>query len=79
MFRVDKLNYYDKFHCIMGKCPENCCEMNWNILVDEATYKKYQGCEDEQIRNFMAVLDDLGNGYIFTNTEICMFIFYLFS
>lgn len=54
MFRVDKLNYYDKFHCIMSECPDNCCEMNWNILVDEAAYKKYQGCEDEEIRDFIS-------------------------
>jgi len=54
MFRVDKLNYYDKFHCIVGRCPDNCCEMNWNILVDEAAYKRYKGCEDERIRHFIS-------------------------
>ncbi|MCI8858221.1 MAG: hypothetical protein HFI71_01625 [Lachnospiraceae bacterium] len=54
MFRVDKLKYYDKFHCIMDKCPENCCEMNWNILVDEAAYRKYQACDDEKIRDFIS-------------------------
>lgn len=78
MFRVDKLNYYDKFHCIMGKCPENCCEMNWNILVDEATYKKYQGCEDEQIRNFISaelphkILKKEGGCPFFQKDGLCM-------
>ena len=41
MFRFDKLNYCDKFHCIMGECPENCCEMEWNIEVDESIYELY--------------------------------------
>lgn len=54
MFRVDKVDYFDKFHCIMGQCPANCCEMNWNILVDDAAYEKYQACEDEKVRNFIS-------------------------
>ncbi len=54
MFRVDKINYFDKFHCIMGECPDNCCEMDWNILVDDISYAKYQACKEEDVRNFIS-------------------------
>lgn len=54
MFRIDKLQYYDRFRCIMGKCPENCCEMNWNILVDAAAYERYQNCGEEVLRGFIS-------------------------
>ncbi len=55
MFRVDKLNYYDKFSCSMGDCPENCCQMDWNILLDKAAYEKYQNCEDKRVSSFISV------------------------
>ncbi len=78
MFRVDKLNYYDKFHCIVGRCPDNCCEMNWNILVDEAAYKRYKGCEDERIRHFISseiphrILKKDGGCPFFQKDGLCM-------
>lgn len=54
MFRVDKLSPYDKFHCIMGECPENCCEINWNVEVEESTYEKYRACPDERLHKYVS-------------------------
>lgn len=34
--------YYKDFRCSGDKCSLNCCNYNWNIYVDKASYKKYQ-------------------------------------
>lgn len=54
MFRIDKLGCYDMFHCVMGACPENCCEMNWKITVDNETYKRYAYSEDERLQHLIS-------------------------
>lgn len=40
--KILKPFYYDDFKCIGGACIDNCCGNNWNIDVDEKTYKKYK-------------------------------------
>ena len=40
--KVLKPFYYDDFKCIGSKCIDNCCSNNWNIDIDEKTYKKYK-------------------------------------
>ena len=39
--KVLKPFYYDDFKCTANKCIDNCCS-NWNIDIDEKTYKKYK-------------------------------------
>lgn len=34
-------NYYKKFSCIAGTCPDTCCA-GWQIVIDDKTLKKYQ-------------------------------------
>lgn len=34
-------NYYRKFHCIAGDCPDTCCA-GWEISVDRASEKRYR-------------------------------------
>ena len=34
-------NYYKKFQCIAGTCPDTCCA-GWEIAVDPASEKRYQ-------------------------------------
>ncbi len=34
-------NYYKKFHCIAGDCPDTCCA-GWEIPVDKASEKRYR-------------------------------------
>ena len=33
--------YAKKFRCIGNKCEDNCCR-GWDVIVDKATYQKYQ-------------------------------------
>lgn len=42
-----------KFHCLAGKCPRNCCK-GWQIPVDDATVERYKalsGKEGARIRH----------------------------
>ena len=34
-------NYYKKFRCIAGDCPDTCCA-GWEIPVDKASEKRYR-------------------------------------
>lgn len=34
-------DYYKKFHCIAGACPDTCCA-GWEISVDRASEKRYR-------------------------------------
>ena len=45
--KILKPFYYDDFKCIGGACIDNCCGNNWNIDVDEKTYKKYKRMKGE--------------------------------
>lgn len=45
--KVLKPFYYDDFKCIGSKCIDNCCSNNWNIDIDEKTYKKYKKLKGE--------------------------------
>lgn len=45
--KVLKPFYYDDFKCIGGECIDNCCRNNWNIDLDEKTYKKYKRMKGE--------------------------------
>lgn len=33
--------YYGKFHCLAGDCPDTCC-VGWEIRVDQASRKRYR-------------------------------------
>ncbi len=39
--RVRQPQYFDHFRCIGADCEDTCCE-GWGILVDRATFEKYQ-------------------------------------
>lgn len=34
-------HYFDKFHCIAGKCTDTCCA-GWQIVIDDHTLQKYR-------------------------------------
>ena len=34
-------DFYDSFHCIGGKCPDNCC-IGWELDIDDDTYEYYR-------------------------------------
>lgn len=37
------------FVCIAGDCPSTCCS-GWKIIVDEASFRRYQNISDETLR-----------------------------
>ena len=34
-------DYYDKFHCLAGKCPHSCCTQ-WEVVIDEEHADQYR-------------------------------------
>lgn len=42
MFKLIKIDFYDEFSCLMGNCPDNCCDEDWDIYIDEETIDKYK-------------------------------------
>lgn len=38
--RYIKPDYYDKFKCVAGDCPDTCCA-GWQIVIDEESLEKY--------------------------------------
>lgn len=39
--RIRYPEYYGKFHCLAGECPDTCC-VGWEIRVDEACERQYR-------------------------------------
>ena len=37
-------DFYDSFHCIGSKCPDNCC-IGWELDIDDDTYEYYRSVE----------------------------------
>lgn len=50
------LDYYEKFKCIAGDCPDTCCA-GWQIVIDEASIKKYQNFKGDYVWKVMACVD----------------------
>ena len=44
--RYIKPNYYEKFKCIAGNCPDTCCA-GWNIDIDDESLDKYESVPGE--------------------------------
>jgi len=38
------------FQCLADDCPDNCCTHGWDIRVDQATLKKWEGLSDVNFR-----------------------------
>lgn len=36
--------YYEKFHCIAGACPDSCCQ-EWDVEVDSESARRYRALE----------------------------------
>ena len=39
--KITKPDYYDKFRCLAGSCPDSCCK-EWDIQVDAASAERYR-------------------------------------
>ena len=44
-----KQKNYDKFKCIAGDCPENCCSF-WQIITDDESLARYEKMAEDDIR-----------------------------
>jgi len=69
---VIKADHFDKFMCTMNLCKENCCDINWNIGVDEETYKMYENLPDdikEKIYDSIKVVSNNPFGAVITKDD----------
>ena len=44
--RIFKPEYYDRFRCIAGDCPDSCCK-EWDVQVDSRTAERYRNLPGE--------------------------------
>lgn len=44
--RIEYPDYYNKFHCLAGACPDTCCR-DWEVDVDDDTFYFYKVQEGE--------------------------------
>lgn len=42
MFKLIKVDFYDEFSCMMSDCPDNCCDEDWDIYIDDDAIEKYR-------------------------------------
>jgi lysine-N-methylase len=67
-----KLNALNKFTCIGGECPDDCCS-GWNIRLDIETYHKWQTLNDdgarEMLMNSITLTKDNESDVIYVNKE----------
>lgn len=47
MLEISKPFYYDHFVCTAENCEDSCCNMNWCISVDNATYQSYKNVQGD--------------------------------
>jgi len=53
-------DFYPKFHCLAGACPDSCCRQGWQIPVDEAHVRMYgalPGKSGEAVRRILTHSD----------------------
>ncbi len=44
--QIEYPDYYNKFHCLAGECPDTCCR-DWEVDVDDDTFYYYKVQEGE--------------------------------
>ena len=52
---LSKPDYFDKFHCIAGACPDSCCK-EWDVQVDKtaaANYRSLSGPLGDRLREVL--------------------------
>ena len=53
--RLFKPDYYDRFRCAAGKCPDSCCK-EWDVEIDDASarfYRTLSGALGDRLREVM--------------------------
>lgn len=57
--QITQPDYYERFACIAGDCPDTCCAA-WQVVLDEARselYRKTDGALGEKMREGMCRID----------------------
>lgn len=49
-------DYYEKFKCAAGDCKDTCCA-GWQIVIDEASMKKYKKFKGDYVWKVMGCVD----------------------
>ena len=68
MMKIFAPQYYKHFKCIADKCKNNCC-VDWEIDIDDATYKKYLGIGTEYGKQIIESIDVSGDFRCFRLNE----------
>ena len=56
---ITKPDYFDRFQCIAGRCPDSCCK-EWDVQVDEtaaALYRSLPGSLGDHLREVLRTED----------------------
>ena len=56
---ITKPDYFDRFQCIAGACPDSCCK-EWDVQVDEASaaiYRNLSGSLGDRLREVLCEED----------------------
>lgn len=68
---VIKPDYFDRFRCLAGECPDSCCK-DWQVQVDEASAQRYRaltGALGEELR--AALRQEDGETYLTVQDGRC--------
>ena len=68
---VTKPDYFDRFRCLAGECPDSCCK-DWQVQVDEASARRYRaltGALGEELR--AALRQEDGEAYLTVQDGRC--------
>ena len=67
--------YVSKFKCDGSKCDAHCCNEQWNILIDEETFKQYEQLHSPEIISQIKFHSDKGGHFIeFGERKYCPFL-----
>ena len=56
---ITKPDYFDRFRCIAGNCPDSCCK-EWDVQVDDASaafYRALPGALGDRLREVLRTED----------------------
>lgn len=65
---IRKPDYYDRFQCLMGACPDTCCAA-WDIVIDDESAAFYRSVPGELGERIRAALVTDGDGDLCFSVE----------
>ena len=74
--RIITPDYYSRFKCVGGECPDNCC-IGWEIDINDNMYEKYMsfsGTLEEKLKRNIVVSEDGCRCFKLTENERCPFL-----